>query len=324
MKTSLALSLRGRDWWKPFLLYWALVVAIDVVLQLGGGNSAWGKAHPGLAIVVSLGFTLVIWIIATVYTVIFARILAPRLSVGGEPFAFQGKIGEYLGLNVVGILLSIITLGVFLPWYARRAMSYLARNTSWRGSELSFLGKGGRLFVFMLLGFWAPLVVLIVIFSVSIAAGSPHAMAGGGAASTQLATMLVTFVFVLYILLVFVYLLYKWMVDLSWKDVRVRWKTRFWPSLGFVLGQVLLCIITVMVYWPSAYLNLYRYFTARTAFSRGETEIGHLAFEGSRGFGLLWGQFALCVITLGVYLPWAYGNIGRWLVGATVIERSDR
>ncbi len=324
MKTSLALSLHGRDWWKPFLLYWIIVVAIDVVLQLGGGNSAWGKEHPGLSIVVSLGLSLVLWIIAAVYSVVFARILAPRLSVDGDSFSFNGKIGEFLGINIVGILLSIITLGVFLPWYARRAVGYMASRTSWRGSELSFLGKGGRLFVFMLLGFWAPLIALIVVIAVFIVARAPHALRDGAAGGTQLVTMLVTFLFVLYILVVFLYLVYKWMVDFSWKDVRVRWKTRFWPSFGFVLGQVLLCIITVMVYWPAAYLNLYRYFTARTVFSRGESEIGHMGFEGSKGFGLLWGQFALCVITLGFYLPWAYGNIGRWLVGATVIDRTDR
>ena len=95
--------------------------------------------------------------------------------------------------------------------------------------------------------------------------------------------MLVTFLFVLYILVVFLYLFYKWQVDFSWKDIRVGWKTRFWPSFGFVLGQVLLIVITLSVYWPAAYKNLYRYFTARTVLSRGETEIGHLGFEGQKG-----------------------------------------
>jgi len=323
MKMGLQLSLHGRDWWKPFLLYWIIVLAIDALLQLGGSNSAWGKAHPGLAIVAQLGLTLVLWIIVAVFYVVFARIVAPRLSVDGECFAFNGKIGEFLWLNVVGIFLSVVTVGVFLPWYARRVVDYMASRTSWRGSELKFLGRGGRLFVFMLLGFWAPLLALIVVSVIFIVTRGPHA-ASGATGSTRLTTMVVTLLFVLYILVVFLYLVYKWLVNFSWRDLRVGWKTRFWPSFGFVLGQVLLCIITVTIYWPTAYLNIYRYFTARTAFSRGETEIGYLAFHGSKGFGLLWGQFALSVVTLGVYLPWAYGNVGRWLVGATVLERTDR
>jgi len=324
MKTSLALSLHGRDWWKPFLIYWVIAIAIDAAQQLVGSHGAWGRAHPGLAVVVQLGLALVLWLFASGFNIVFLRILAPRLSVDGDSLAFRGKMGEFLWLNVAGILLSIVTVGVFLPWYARRAMDYLASRTSWRGSGFTFMGRGGRLFVLMLLGFWVPLIVLIVVISVPLALAAPGSMRHGPAGGAQLLTMLVTFLFVLYMLLVFVYLVYKWMVDFSWKEVRVRWKTRFWLSFGFVLGQALLCIVTVTVYWPAAFLNLYRYFTARTVFTRGETEIGHLAFEGQKGFGLLWGQFALGVITLGVYLPWAYGNVGRWLVGATVIERTDK
>jgi uncharacterized membrane protein YjgN (DUF898 family) len=324
MKSNLSLSLHGRDWWKPFLPYWIVILAVEVVLQLTGTSSAWGKAHPGLAVVISLGSALAMWIVAMIFTIIFLRILAPKLSYEGESFAFQGKIGEYVWLNIVGILLSIITIGVFLPWYMRRVTDYLASKTSWRGTELKFLGRGGRLFLYMLVGLWAPLIVFIVVIALLVGLNAPLTTREGGVGSAQLVTMLATFFFVLYIFLVFVYLVYKWYVDFSWKDIRVSWKTKFWPSFGLVLGQTALSVITLSVYSPAAFLKLYRYFTERTVLTRGEAEMGHLGFEGRKGFGLIWGQTLLSIVTLGFYLPWAYANIGRWLVGDTVVERTDR
>lgn len=322
MKSSLALNLHGRDWWQLYLPFWIMYVALTVIIQLTGSSSAWGKAHTGLSVLVQLALFLVLYIVIWIFTILVLRMAAAKLSYEGESFSFQGKIGEFIWLNVVGCLLSLVTIFIFAPWYARRVTDYLASNTSWKGTNLTFMGRGGRLFVFMLIGFWAPLIALIVVIVLSV--GLSRTMQDGGSGGPQLITMLVTFFFVLYILLVFLYLFYKWAVDVSWKDIRVRWNTRFWPSFGFILGQVLLTVITLSVYWPAAYKNLYRYFTARTVLSRGDIEIGHLGFEGIKGFGLMWGQTLLTIVTLGFYAPWAYGNVGRWLVGGTFVERSDR
>jgi uncharacterized membrane protein YjgN (DUF898 family) len=325
MKSSLSFSLEGRDWWKPYLLYWVVIVAVQIVQQASGTSTAWGKGHPGLAVFLQLGLALVLWFVAMVFVIVFLRIVAPKLSCEGEGFAFQGKIGEYIWLNVVGILLSIVTIGIFVPWYMRRVTDYMASKTSWRATPLAFRGRGGRLFLSMLIGFWAPLVALIAVILVTFGVSASQGMKAG-VGKAQLVTMLVTFFFVLYILLVFIYLLYKWIVDISWKDVRIGWKTRFWPSFGLILGQVTLSLITLTVYWPAAYLRLYRYFIERTVLTRGESEIGHMGFEADprKGFGLIWGQTLLSIVTLGVYAPWAYANIGRWLVGATFVERTDR
>ncbi len=326
MKSSFALSLKGSDWWQPFLPYWSLIVVAEITLQLTRTGTAWANAHPWLAVLIQLGTAIVLYFVCLIFNIIFLRILAPKLSCAGESFAFQGKIGEYVVLNIVGMLLSLVTLGVFLPWYLRRVVAYLASKTSYRGTDLQFLGRGGRLFVFILLGVWAPLIALLVVIMVTMGTQASRVMGDGGPAGAQLLTMLATFLVVLYILVVFVYLMYKWYVDFSWKDICVRWKTTFWRSCGFVLGQVLLSVITVSVYWPAAFLKTYRYFAEKTILTRDEAEIGRLGFEGApgRGFGLIWGQMLLSVITVGFYLPWAYANVGRWLIGFTYLERAER
>lgn len=95
--------------------------------------------------------------------------------------------------------------------------------------------------------------------------------------------------------------MYKWYVDIRWQEVTIRWKTAFWPSCLFILGQLLLTVITVGIYGPAAFLRLYQYFAGRTVLSDPSGEIGRLGFDGpiGRGFGLLWGQALLSLITAG-------------------------
>ena len=50
----------------------------------------------------------------------------PKLSIGEHAFGFRGEVGPYIGMNVGGILLTMITLGIYMPWYMKRIISYLA------------------------------------------------------------------------------------------------------------------------------------------------------------------------------------------------------
>lgn len=317
MKTYLSLALEGRDWWKPYLPYWLLVLILEALSQLLTRIS-WGLEHPGLLSVLSLVLGLGVWFVGLVFTIVVLRIVAPKLAYEGEGFSFRGRIGEFIGLNVVGLLLSIITLSIYLPWYIRRVTAYLASNTSYRGAELQFMGRGGRLFVRFLAGFWAPLIAYV---AAAVILGAFRVAEPAGEVAPGIFALL-TSVYMLYIFVVLMYLLYKWYVDIQWKDVHIAWKTHVWPSMGFILGQILLTIITATVYWPAAVLRIYRYFARRTVLARDGSEFARLAFDGeiSKGFGLLWGQALLSLITLGFYAPWAYSRVGRWLVGATSVE----
>jgi uncharacterized membrane protein YjgN (DUF898 family) len=325
MKANFELTLTGKDWWKPFLGFWIpflLVYALQLRLQ------RWDIAvtgRVGLYFLASLVIMVLIVILQSFLIIIFLRVMMPKLSIGGKTFGFNGKAGKYIGLNLLGILLSIVTLTIYIPWYVRRIAAYLVSETTYDGAAPEFLGKGGRLFKYLLFCLYIPIIVLCVIIGLAVGlsalGGSTYGSYPEGA---QLITMLLTFALVFVIMAPLCYLMYKWYVNLRWKDVTITWKTSFWPSVGLILGQLLLTIITVGIYWPAAFLKTYRYFTAKTVLSRGETEIGRLGFEGVKGFGLLWGQTLLSIITLGIYLPWAYANVGRWLLSATYCETTGQ
>jgi uncharacterized membrane protein YjgN (DUF898 family) len=70
------------------------------------------------------------------------------------------------------------------------------------------------------------------------------------------------------------------------------------------------------------YARVQTHFTAKTVLSNPGSQIGSLGFDGSigKGFGLIWGQSLLSLITLGVYIPWGSAKIGRWLLGSSYYQ----
>jgi uncharacterized membrane protein YjgN (DUF898 family) len=323
MKRYFDLTLAGRDWWGPFLgflvLFWIAYIPQLLINRAGAVPGVYG----GLLLLINLAFIVLMAIIQSVFTIVFMRIIAPKLSFGGAAFGFDGTIREYLGLNLGGILLSIITVSIYAPWYIRTIVDYLASHTSYKGARMQFLGTGGKLFKYFLLALYLPIIVVSVLLGmVFIMAILLRGDGRVGAGPQIAAALMVVVVFI--ILVPFIYLVYKWYVDVKWGGLTVRWRTSFWPSCGFILGQVLLTLITAGIYWPAAMLRSYRYFAGRTVFFRGEAEWGRLGFDGglSRGFGLLWGQGLLSMVTLGIYVPWAYARVGRWIMSATSIEQA--
>ena len=50
---------------------------------------------------------------------------------------------------------------------------------------------------------------------------------------------------------------------------RHRLENEFWPSVGFLMGQLALTVVTLSFYWPVAFVKCLAYFAGKTAFERG-------------------------------------------------------
>jgi len=327
MKTRFNFTLTGKDWWKPFLGYWVIVLVVDALIQVMSRRVGTGSVSAAGSFVTSIVGMIILVIAQAIFTIVVLRIILPKLSIGEHAFSFRGEVGAYVGMNVGGILLTIITLGIYSPWYLKRIVSYLAAETTINGASPAFGGRPGKLLKYIFLAVWIPVIVITVI-GVVIGLASFGSDLASGPTSAAMAVSVITFIAVavfFIVLIPFFYLMYKWMIDFQWNDLSIRWKTSFWPSCFFILGQVLLTLITVGIYWPAATLRLFRYFTNATTVARGEAELGHVVFEGGigNGFGLLWGQALLSLITIGIYLPWAYTRIARWIFDSTSVELAE-
>jgi uncharacterized membrane protein YjgN (DUF898 family) len=64
-----------------------------------------------------------------------------------EQLHFTGKGGEYFGIWIVNLLLTILTVGIYSPWAKVRRMHYFYRNTQLAGSSFDFHGSPIRILI---------------------------------------------------------------------------------------------------------------------------------------------------------------------------------
>lgn len=72
-------------------------------------------------------------------------------------FIFHGKGLNYFLISLVNVLLSIITLGIYIPWAMVRSRRYVYENLELNGARFGYHAKGGALFLS-----WLALLVFYV------------------------------------------------------------------------------------------------------------------------------------------------------------------
>ena len=60
---------------------------------------------------------------------------------------FDGGVLDLIGWRLLGILISVVTLGIAIPWAQCMIYSYRFKHTVYNGKRLKFEGTGGDLFV---------------------------------------------------------------------------------------------------------------------------------------------------------------------------------
>lgn len=129
------------------LLGW--LKAIGLIAALFAQMFVWQFLLPDGAGTVLGAIILYLGVIAIVPLAIVGawRYRASRSSYRGIRFSFRGSLGEAYGVYLKGVLLMLVTLGFYLPFFAANLRRYLTNNT-WYGSEkFTFDGEGSDLFL---------------------------------------------------------------------------------------------------------------------------------------------------------------------------------
>jgi uncharacterized membrane protein YjgN (DUF898 family) len=230
-------------------------------------------------------------------------------------FEFGGGFGEYLGIFFLGLFLTIITLGIYSPWFIRNMQRFYVDNSSYNESKLAFKGKGGELFIILLVTFVIPytfIMVLTMLLTMSNNFEQSQATSG-------IIQLITTFVLIPYM-----YFVYKWMVNIEYKGYKIRWNTDSWEACGKIFVQVLFSVITFGIYYPMAIVKLYKYFAEHTiaVSETGSKKFGY-DLEPGKDFLFLWGQVLLIIVTLGIYYPWAFCKITNRVLGKSFSEEIE-
>ncbi len=308
MKQNFDFTLTG----KKFLPLWILIYVIVGVPYLVSFSllSKSGGETSSILPIIGLYTSLLIGLVLTYFV---AKLFINSITLEGEALVFEGKFGSFIGKILLGVVLSIVTLTIYMPWFIRDIQKYFAQHTKFKGQPFDFAGKG-----------WVLLILLLIIYIPAFLFGYLSAThmdtsSGGNPILWVVISQLVFFI----LIIPFYYFMYKWMVDFTYKDYSIKWETKFWNSIGKIFIEIFLSLVSMGIYAPFAYLRLYQYFVNRTVAYDTEGIVKKrfsYAFDPIPSFLLIWGQTLLTLITLGLYYPWMVAKVGRKLIGQTSIE----
>jgi hypothetical protein len=305
-----------------FLAFFIPWLIIEVIIAVLSGRAETANT-PTTSVVALLPLVAALFLLTVLFYIPILRKLVPALYFDEAEFHFRGSIGKFFGLNLLGIFLTFITLGIYGPWYLTRITRYLVGEVSYKGQSLAFTGRGGRLALIVVLTVVVPMIPLMLVqlrqdptVFRSLSAVNPFQ-----AFMLQLLAQLIFWSFIA----AYLYLIYRWFfTNLRYGNKYLTWTTRFWTSVSMIWVQMLLSVVTLGVYLPAACIKIYRYLVGHSEIHAEEKLEGRLGFRGQtgRGFGLLWAQMLLTAITLGIYAPWALVKVGKWFLANTYVEPS--
>jgi len=253
---------------------------------------------------------VVLCLVAFVLTFYITKLMIESLVYNDREIVFKGTFGEYMVKVLLGFFLSIITLGIYMPWFIKDITGFFVDNSSCDSDSFRFKGKGGKLFVILTLSLVLP-IILITIIKVLYFLNDPGQLPRQSILAQFIATIL---------MIPYMYLVYKWVVNVSYKDYIIRWETNFWDSCWKIAVEIVLSFITVGIYFPMAVIKLYKYFIDRTIAISEERRLNFgYDIEKSKDFLFLWGQILLIIITLSIYYPWAISKIGKRILNKTYV-----
>lgn len=130
----------------------------------GTGGQLFGIMFVGILLsVITLGIYMP-WFMCKVWTYFAKNIEIVENGRKVGTFEFKGEGAPLLGICIVGILLSAVTLGIYSFWFRINLLKYLTEATTvtfeGQTSRMTFVGTGGKFFVLVLVGVLLSIVTL--------------------------------------------------------------------------------------------------------------------------------------------------------------------
>lgn len=312
MKNYFELNITGRKLLRPVGV---MLLATVLFIAAYGATSSMAMAE-GMTVVsgryaLMLAIHFVLWCalgVALMWCMLeIMKTTISALTYDGERFEAEYDLGDYLRVVIKGVVLSVITFGIYLPWFMASLMRFYAEGVSHKFNLLSFRSKGMRLLAIVVLSYIVPVMVLALLSELYV--GSPEVV--DMMSFAPLWSLIITFGW-FFVNSLFVVLYYGWCINLTYGDKIVEARMPLWRGALFMVGQMLLIFVTLGLYVPAAMLRMMRY-VANHTIVEGDQASKPLRFGMSlrmwRDWGYLWVQTLLLLVTFGIYMPWYYAKV---------------
>lgn len=293
-----------------------------------------------------LFFLYLAFVLTMAYTFLFymAKMMIKSVEYKGIKLLCDYHAGKYIGIIISGLVLSIVTIGIYIPWFIRNLNRFFIHGVSYNSHKFSFKGLGRNLFIIMTITTFIPFILV------------------GFVAFTVLKSEIDIWIYqviVISILISNIYLTFHWMVNLRYKNYLIKLDTEFFPAFGRITIELILAVIlvfifrwltsvliiilwdpdsfpaagkiavelvlavtTLSIYFAMAFIRLYRYFTEHTKSNVVDGKQITMGYDGDQlsEFKFMWKQVILTIITFGIYYPWAFSRIVRRVFTQTFLE----
>ncbi|QQR97116.1 MAG: DUF898 domain-containing protein [Sphingobacteriales bacterium] len=225
---------------------------------------------------------------------------------------FYGTGGEYFGILVLNILLTIITLGIYYPWAKTKSRKFFTSNTYFADSPLSYHGTGTELFK----GFIVVVLFIILYNIINFVVESTGN------------TYIINIYGMLSMLFIFTLIPLSIHGSMKYRASRTSWRNIFFTYDGdrreFVilfLKSILFFIITFGFYFSWAEVNISKYIIEKHGLGNVKT-----SFTGKGGdlFMIHLAGLILTIFTFGIYSFWYTKNIYNYYINNTFLHQGEK
>lgn len=157
-----------------------------------------------------------------------------------EPIGFDARAGDFVGLAITNLLLTIVTLGIYRFWGKTRVRQFLWARTTFMGEPLEYFGRGIEKFIGALIVFAVLIVPIFVIAILSVALNP------GGGPSAAMLLYLPFYIGLFWLFGVGVYRSQRYMFSrTAWRGIRGGMRHGGWAYGGLYLKMILLQVVTL-------------------------------------------------------------------------------
>lgn len=223
---------------------------------------------------------LIMFSLIPVIFVLSRRYYMSRSSWRGIRFSFRGKIRAFYRVLAGGVLLTMITFGLYSPILRNRIKHYFIDNSYFGTRKFNYSGDGMEVFKQYAKAFflYVPVTALIIFLVISVAGVLLGFVIGREAKSIAIIVATICTYFSIYVVFYwfeFWFTKYVWN-HTSFMDSAFSLEMDFVPYLKLKTGNLFIYIFTLGLGWPWAAVRNNRFLAERLVLS------GDLDFESIR------------------------------------------
>lgn len=226
--------------------------------------------------------------------------------------SFKGDTMQLVGIVFLNLLLVVITLGMYYPWYRAKLLKYIYSETYFNEDNFQFVGTGRELFI----GLLKALVLVGIIYGpylYGLKLGDPE-------------VLLMGFPILLIGSMIFIPLAvhgaFRYRMSRTvLRGIHFRYTGSLKKLYGIYIKGFLLTILTLGVYSVWNRINVRKYVLSNVRY--GNVTFG---FNGTgwQYFSLLILGYLLTIMTLGIYGIWWYRSLHNYYIDNLQIEQDGR